>query len=186
MDQPVRMLKSNQWKGWPSTARLSIDSTIKYFYRPPVYNHNSLSIIPVTRVQKNKELFFMNRIMKQLKTRRKGFSLVELVVVMAIIGVLLAVMAPNYKGFIEKAETIGVKSDAKTLKTMISLVEVGTTISETATVNDVLAMSLTGTEFQNLQNFVADLNEGSQGLKTTTIAQLDDVIKTGVIPVPTP
>lgn len=128
----------------------------------------------------------MNRIMKQLKTKRKGFSLVELVVVMAIIGVLLAVMAPNYKGFIEKAETIGVKSDAKTLKTMISLVEVGTTISDTATVNDVLAMSLAGTEFQNLQEFAADLEGDSLGLKAITITQLDGVIKDGKIPVPTP
>ena len=57
---------------------------------------------------------------KKLNKKRKGFSLVELVVVMATTGSLIMVMAPKYTGFIEKAKTVGVGSDAKTLQTRIS------------------------------------------------------------------
>lgn len=37
------------------------------------------------------------------KNYRKGFTLVELVVVVAILGILVAVVTPVFSGYIEKA-----------------------------------------------------------------------------------
>lgn len=128
----------------------------------------------------------MNDKIKQLKKKRNGFSLVELVVVMAIIGILLMVMAPNYQGFIQQAKGIGVKSDAKTLQTMISLVEVSATINETQTVNELYATLGASTEEVNLKDFIDNLKGDSIGLKAVTIASLDAIVSSGVIPPATP
>jgi general secretion pathway protein G len=48
---------------------------------------------------------------------RKGFTLIELIVVIAIISVLAAVVAPTAFRSIEKARTAGVISDYKSVKT---------------------------------------------------------------------
>ena len=121
---------------------------------------------------------------KQLSKKRKGFSLVELVVVMAITGILIMVMAPNYKGFIEQAKTVGIRSDAKTLQTMISLVEVNTKIPSDAKVSDLTgeAMGNTSSEWVNLKNFINGLSGDSLNLKDVLVTDLDAYVKTGKEP----
>lgn len=121
--------------------------------------------------------------MKKLNKKRKGFSLVELVVVMAIIGILLVVMAPNYKGFIDDAKRVEVKADARTLQTMITLVEANTDILDTATVESLTTtLTGTGTEVNNLKDFIAQLTAKNEDFKTVTVSQLPDIVKNGVLP----
>lgn len=118
--------------------------------------------------------------------KRKGFSLVELVVVMAIIGILLVVMAPNYKGFIDNAKAVGVKSDARTLNTMIDLVDTSYNIDESEKVSYISGLSGGGVELDNLKKFIDDLEGVSAGLKSVKISELKNVVETGKIPETTP
>lgn len=57
--------------------------------------------------------------MKKLMKNRKGFTLIELIVVIAILGILAAILIPQFGGFQEKARQKAVLAEARTLATAI-------------------------------------------------------------------
>lgn len=90
---------------------------------------------------------------KNLKKKDRGFSLVELIVVIAIIGILTVTLAPRLTGYIEKARKA---SDNEVINTIYTAVRLAVLDEDTLT--DAIALAETG----------FDLNETTDSLYTVS------------------
>ncbi|MEG1849959.1 MAG: prepilin-type N-terminal cleavage/methylation domain-containing protein [Oscillospiraceae bacterium] len=72
--------------------------------------------------------------MKKTRKSKKGFTLVELMVVVAILGVLVAVAIPVYNGMTEKAEMNTCRANIRTIESAIMQAEIN---GETLTAENV-------------------------------------------------
>lgn len=83
----------------------------------------------------------MKNLMKKIRKNNKGFTLVELIIVVAIIAVLSAVAAPQYIKYVERSRQ-GV--DASTLEEVRHAVEVEAAILEEGAAANVTIAATTG------------------------------------------
>lgn len=54
-------------------------------------------------------------------TKKRGFTLIELMVVIVIIGILVAIALPNFMGAQERAKIASLKSNMRTFQTMLEV-----------------------------------------------------------------
>jgi len=57
----------------------------------------------------------MNKLMNKVRKNKKGFTLIELIVVIAILGILVLLAAPKFLGYTKNAKVATMQADVKTL-----------------------------------------------------------------------
>jgi type IV pilus assembly protein PilA len=72
---------------------------------------------PLTKPQRRGKIMFKQ--LKKLQKNSKGFTLVELMIVVAIIGILAAIAIPNFRNYQMKAKTSEVKVNLGAIKTSL-------------------------------------------------------------------
>jgi type IV pilus assembly protein PilA len=68
-----------------------------------------------------KEIIVIRQRLEEIKQKTKGFTLVELIVVIAIIGILSSILLPKYFGFTDDARQAAVVSEAKSIRSICEI-----------------------------------------------------------------
>jgi prepilin-type N-terminal cleavage/methylation domain-containing protein len=99
----------------------------------------------------------LNKLQKMVHGNKKGFSLIELIVVIAIIGILVMLAAPRFLGYTKDANVAAMKSDVKVLSDAANLynIEHAQTWPEDSTATAALDTSTLPTEVTGNSTVVA-------------------------------
>ncbi len=103
-----------------------------------------------------------NLLAKRVKKNNKGFTLVELIIVLAIIAILVAVLAPNYVRYVDRSRWSSDRNDCESLLQEIRTAIVdtqndgGTVKAETVTVDKDGTTGLTPTNNKDLIDHLSD------------------------------
>lgn len=114
--------------------------------------------------------------------KKKGFTLVELLIVIAITGILMAVAAPKYSSMIERANNIKNQSYAREIVNYVDMHNAehpNSTINEDDTLDTIVAKE----SFKVDDDFTKAKEELSK-LKVEKISDIRKLAKDGIIETP--
>ena len=122
-------------------------------------------------VYENKENRYWSKLVEWVQSRDSGFSMLELMVYVAIVGVLMAVAVPRYTSAITMANTARVQSDLQSINAAIAMYHADTG-KYPSSIQDDLSSYLMNTDdlkpptgsCQLRSGDTLDLNEASYGL----------------------
>ena len=106
--------------------------------------------------------------MKQTYRAQQGFTLIELMIVVAIIGILAAIALPAYLNYVERAEASALLTEASGSKTCVTEAhQSGDTLAAAAGICDVFAQARVGVAG-------AGIITATEGDKTITLTPTPD------------
>ena len=88
--------------------------------------------------------------------KNKGFTLVELVIVIAVVAILAAVLVPTFSNVINDAKKSAAEQEAANLRTQI-LVKTGDTFDAFCAANEATCDSLVTNNVLNIKDYVIEL-----------------------------
>ncbi|WP_312654392.1 type II secretion system protein [Proteiniclasticum sp.] len=103
------------------------------------------------------------------RNRKRGFSLVELLIVIGITGVLMAMSAPKYQGMVEKAKEMEQRSHVREALNYIDIHNLeNTKIAETTVLKEVTGV---GNGFIEV---LADIEDRYQSMQVSVLRKFAD------------